>query len=194
LVVALVAMTGCDRSRSVATLPPPDDLSVSGTGSPTPEQTTPSPQAPRFTSIAGALTFIGKHLGDVRVVLPDGLPGAVALAPKHPVYKLESTMRVGWMLQLVYGMKMHVDIQFGSATLDGCGTEGARDVRVGDMSGALIATQYRSGWWTELIWPATTTHPFGRYGLAGSLPPERMLRMARSMPLVRPLAEVSHNC
>ena len=158
------------------------------------DQTTPSPQAPRFTSIAGALAFIREHLGDVRVVLPDGLPGGVALAPKHPVYKLESTTRAGWILELVYGTKKHVNIQFGSATFDGCGTEGARAVRVGNMPGALIATQHRSGWWTELIWPATTAHPFGRYGLTGSLSPGRMLRMARSVPPTRPLAEVSHNC
>lgn len=194
LVVALIAMTGCDRSRSVATLSPPDALSASRTVSPTVDQTTPPPQSPRFTSIAGALAFIREHLGDVRVVLPDGLPEGVALAPKNPVYKLESTTRVGWVLHLVYGTKKHVYIQFESATFDGCGTEGARDVRVGDMPGALIATQYRSGWWTELIWPATTALPFGRYGLAGSLPPGRMLRIARSMPPIRPLAEVSHIC
>jgi len=194
LVVALVAMTGCDRSRPVATVSPPDALSASRTVSPMVDQTTPSPQAPRFTSIAGALAFIREHLGDVRVVLPDGLPGGVALAPKHPVYKLESTTRAGWILQLVYGTKKHVNIQFGSATFDGCGTEGARAVRVGNMPGALIATQHRSGWWTELIWPATTAHPFGRYGLTGSLSPGRMLRMARSVPPTRPLAEVSHNC
>jgi hypothetical protein len=154
-------------------------------------QDPPSVVPPRFASVAEALAFIAKRV-DVRVVLPDGLPPGVALSHHRPIYPLISTTPRGWVLHLVYGVKKHVYIQYGLGIFDGCGDESARDVRVGTMPAAL--TESHSAGWSELIWPATTAHPEGRYGLAGSLSARRVLRMARSMPPVTASPEVSVGC
>jgi hypothetical protein len=147
----------------------------------------------RVASIDDALAFIRKRV-DERVVLPEGLPAGVALAPEHPVSALRSTTPTGWMLHLVYGTKKHVYIQYGSAVFDGCGPVGARRISVGSVPGLLVASKHPSGWWSELIWPAKPTDTTGRYGLTGSLSPRHTLRMARSMPGTKLKSEATSSC
>jgi hypothetical protein len=147
----------------------------------------------RVASIDEALAFIRKRV-DERVVLPEGLPAGVALAPEHPVSALRSTTPTGWMLHLVYGTKKHVYIQYGSAVFDGCGPVGARRISVGSVPGLLVASKHPSGWWSELIWPAKPTDTTGRYGLTGSLSPRHTLRMARSMPGTKLKSEATSSC
>ncbi|MEA2580091.1 MAG: hypothetical protein QOE83_983 [Actinomycetota bacterium] len=154
-------------------------------------QAPPSIRPPHFSSIAQALAYVAKRV-DVKVVLPDGLPLSVALSRDTPVYPLLSTTPQGWVLHLTYGVKKHVYIQYGLGIFDGCGSESASDVRVGTMPGAL--TESHPAGWSELIWPATTTHPVGRYGLAGSFSARQVLRMARSMPVVPETHQVDQGC
>ena len=98
------------------------------------------------------------------------------------VYRLVAQVAPSWMLHLVFGKDKHLLIQYGSAAFDGCGPgPDARTVHVAGVPAVIEGHRYGSSWWTQLIWPARLAHPLGRYGLSGSLPPGRMLRMAASM-------------
>ena len=111
------------------------------------------------------------------------------------MYPLEATTRTGRMLNLVnHKKKFVVLIQYGVGTFDGCGPTSPRVAEVSGRPGLYETSHHKWGWWTELVWPARPGHPDGRYGLSGNLPPDRMLRMARSMPPIPPPGEVSHNC
>ena len=185
--VTLLLATGCASSLPSGSLAPaaPHSPSLSSPSpSPIASPTVDSARAthtPRFHSIGAAVAFI-KRRADVPVVLPAGMPRSIALSPKTAVYRLVAQVAPSRMLSLVFGKDKHLLIEYGSATFDGCGPgPDARNVHVAGVPAVIEGHRYGSSWWTQLIWPATLAHPLGRYGLSGSLPPGRMLRMAQSM-------------
>ena len=148
-------------------------------------QPPPRVEAPRFESIAAATEFLQSKV-DVPVVLPQPLPSDTRLGGAHSVSVLVFGHRVNGQLHLVFGSHRILDLQYGLALFDGCGTDAARPTAVGGRPAlAYVSTESR---WTELIWPATARHPVGRYGVAGNLSLSRALALATSRDRARVVA------
>jgi hypothetical protein len=156
---------------------------------PSPKVTT-SPHAPRVAlypfdpkehpAIERALESIRGKV-DVPVVLPRYLPAGLQLHPTHPVYRI-NTRHPGYILWLDIPNRGDFYFQFGASAFDGCGAEIARPIEIHGQP-ALIAT-FGHDEASEVIWPATSDHPTGRYGIMGPLPARQIIALAESMPVL----------
>jgi hypothetical protein len=125
-------------------------------------------------AIRDALAFIRRRVS-VPVVLPPNLPLGLRLAMDHPVYRV-SSRPPGYVLVLDWSGNGEFLFQFGAAVFDGCGALFAHPIEIRGHP-ALINGP-------EVIWPATPSHPTGKYGVRGPLPPREIVALAESMPVL----------
>jgi hypothetical protein len=141
-------------------------------------------------TIPRALAFLRRTM-DVPIRLPSPLPTGLEMRGNHGPYIFTRDGQRSAQLDLVFGDSGHLIIQYGVAVLDGCAPEASMPVRISGEPGRLAISGDR---WSELIWPATLRHAAGVYGIAGSLPADEIVTMARSMPDVRGRHSSDANC
>ncbi len=134
-----------------------------------------------FKSLDDAMAYLSDRL-DIAVALPEQLPEEIRLAPRRPVtVTTRDGLRSG-RLELRFAKNGILTFDFGRASFDGCGGDGAEQVDINGEAGLMLAKDEYP--WTQIIWPAEPGDAEATYGIYGSLQAAEMLELARSMPLV----------
>lgn len=109
---------------------------------------------------------------------PETSPGiAACIEHEHHADRTEGSGR----LELRFGAKGHLIIDFGRAGFDGCGGDGAAEVEINGVEGLMLAKDRYP--WGQIIWPAQPGDSQATYGIYGSLRGPELLELARSMQL-----------
>ena len=133
-----------------------------------------------FASVDEALSFLRRHM-EVLIALPRWMPPGVRLHRGVSAYIGIQDGERQAQLDITFGHRRHLIVQYGVSLLDGCAPEHSVAVRV---SGQPARLRVSPPLWSELIWPATLAHPVGVYGLTGPFPRRTILAMAETMPAV----------
>jgi hypothetical protein len=129
---------------------------------------------PSMTSASDGAAFLAEVLG-----VPIPVPAELMSAPLHQTYGIgiaDRTGRIEGNIVLEVAEE-RVYLQYGVATFDGCGGDAAHPTNVLDRP-ALCS---RHPGQTTLIWPATSGHPDGRFGITAAQNLKPVIRWAEEM-------------
>jgi hypothetical protein len=166
--LAVIQVTGCGGS----------DTSTSASAT-TAAAAQPTANDGAYVSVSDALAVVREHV-EVPVAIPSGLPaGVTALDPVVHRGTAQLTLAVP-------GEGFRLVILYGRAGFDGCGPLHPSKVTVNGGPAVLDELEVEGQEpRATLVWPATTKHLVGRFGLYGRFSGNRLLEFASSMTSAR---------